>query len=87
MENNWCSANVILDAFARCPRSLVLSAVSIGPSMVAEVGYLYEYPDIEALLLCKGFRAITESEMLQILDIALTEKSFNDEFYSSNHLI
>ena len=55
--------------------------------MVAEVGYLYAYPDIEALLLCKGFRAITESEILQILDIALTENFFNNESHSSNHLI
>ena len=86
-ESNYCSANAFLDAFARHRRSLGLRAVSIGLGMISEVGYLHEHPEIEALLLRKGLHAITESELLQMVDIALTEYSLGDEPYGSSHFM
>ena len=86
-ESNYCAANAFLDAFARYRRSLNLRAVSIGLGMISEVGYLHEHPDIEALLLRKGLHPITESELLQMVDIALTEDSLGDEPYGSSHFM
>lgn len=86
-ESNYCSANAFLDAFARYRRCLDLRAVSIGLGMISEVGYLHEHPEIEALLLRKGLHPITESELLQMVDIALTEDSFGDEPYGSSHFM
>lgn len=86
-ESNYCAANAFMDTFARYRRSLGLPAISIGLGMISEVGYLHEHPDIEALLLRKGLRAITESELLQIMDIALTEKFLSNQSYGSEHFI
>ena len=70
-ESNYCSANAFLDSFARHRAGLGLPATSIGLGMIAEVGYLHEHPDIERLLRRKGIPAITEDELLQIMDLAL----------------
>ncbi|KAI1208447.1 putative polyketide synthase [Annulohypoxylon truncatum] len=72
-ESNYCAANNFLDVFARYRRSLGLQAISLGIGMVSEVGYLHENPHIEDLLLRKGIRPITEDELLQIFDFALSE--------------
>ncbi|KAI1453383.1 putative polyketide synthase [Annulohypoxylon moriforme] len=72
-EGNYCAANNFLDVFARYRRSLGLQAISLGIGMVSEVGYLHENPHIEDLLLRKGIRPITEDELLQIFDFALSE--------------
>ncbi|KAI1206598.1 polyketide synthase [Annulohypoxylon truncatum] len=74
-ESNYCAANSFLDAFARYRSRLGQPAVSIGYGMIAEVGYLHEHPDIEALLKRKGIHSITEDEMLQILDVAIVYQS------------
>ncbi|TGJ85285.1 hypothetical protein E0Z10_g3506 [Xylaria hypoxylon] len=74
-ESNYCAANAFLDAFARHRNRLGRPAVSIGYGMIAEVGYLHEHPDIEALLKRKGIHSITEDEMLQILDLAVAHQS------------
>ncbi|KAI1123980.1 hypothetical protein F5Y10DRAFT_269581 [Nemania abortiva] len=63
-ESNYCSANGFLDAFARWRRSQSKKAVSIGFGMIAEVGYLHENSEIDALLLWKGLQALTEEEFL-----------------------
>ncbi|KAL1971037.1 hypothetical protein VTN77DRAFT_2871 [Rasamsonia byssochlamydoides] len=91
-ESNYCSANAFLDAFARYRNSLGLPAVSVGYGMISEVGYLHEHPDIEALMKRKGIHAINEDELLQIMDLALTNqhpstwKSHYDHLVSS-HLL
>ena len=72
-EANYCAANYFLDVFARYRRSLGLPATAIGLGMISEVGYLHENPEIEALLLRKGIQAINEDELLQIIDIALSD--------------
>jgi hypothetical protein len=72
-EANYCAANYFLDVFARYRRSLGLPANAIGLGMISEVGYLHENPGIEALLLRKGIQAIGEDELLQIIDIALSD--------------
>ncbi|KAI1455535.1 ketoacyl-synt-domain-containing protein [Annulohypoxylon moriforme] len=74
-ESNYCSANYFLDVFARYRRGLGLPATSVGLGMISEVGYLHENPEIEALLLRKGIQAINEDEMLQIIDIALSQQT------------
>ncbi|KAF4637479.1 hypothetical protein G7Y89_g579 [Cudoniella acicularis] len=74
-ESNYCSVNYFLDVFARYRRSRGLPATSIGLGMISEVGYLHENPEIEALLLRKGIQAINEDELIQIIDIALTNTS------------
>ena len=60
-----------LDSFARHRTGLGLPATSVGLGMIAEVGYLHEHPDIKRLLRRKGIPAITEDELLQIVDLAL----------------
>ena len=70
-ESNYCSGNAFLDSFARHRAGLGLPATSIGLGMIAEVGYLHEHPAIERLLKRKGISAITEDELLQIVDLAL----------------
>ncbi|GAB1190958.1 hypothetical protein APSETT444_000126 [Aspergillus pseudonomiae] len=72
-ESNYCAANNFLDTFARYRRGLGLKAVSLGLGMVSEVGYLHEHPEIEALLLRKGIRPLTEDELVQIFDFGLTQ--------------
>lgn len=74
-ESNYCAANSFLDAFARYRNRLGRPAISIGYGMIAEVGYLHEHPDIEALLKRKGIYSITEDELLQILDLAIAHQS------------
>ena len=71
-ESNYCSGNAFLDSFARHRAGLGLPATSIGLGMIAEVGYLHEHPSIERLLQRKGISAITEDELVQIVDLALT---------------
>ncbi|KAK8062318.1 hypothetical protein PG997_014415 [Apiospora hydei] len=74
-ESNYCAANAFLDAFARYRNRLGRPAVAIGYGMIAEVGYLHEHPDIEALLKRKGIHSITEDELLQVLDLAIASQS------------
>ncbi|OTA96139.1 hypothetical protein M434DRAFT_28226 [Hypoxylon sp. CO27-5] len=74
-ESNYCAANSFLDAFARYRNRLGRPAISIGYGMIAEVGYLHEHPDIEALLKRKGICSLTEDELLQILDLAIVRQS------------
>ncbi|KAJ5521415.1 hypothetical protein N7527_005530 [Penicillium freii] len=74
IEGNYCAANYFLDIFARFLRSKGLPGISIGLGMISEVGYLYENPEIEALLLRKGIQAINEDELLQIIDTTLCNK-------------
>ena len=73
-ESNYCSGNAFLDSFARYRNSLGLPAISVGLGMISEVGYLHEHPDIEQLMKCKGIHAINEDELLQIMDLALTNQ-------------
>ncbi|PWY76505.1 polyketide synthase [Aspergillus sclerotioniger CBS 115572] len=75
-ESNYCSGNYFLDTFARYRREQGLPAQAIGLGMITGVGYLHDNPDIQALLVRKGIQAITEDELLQMLDITL----------SNNHL-
>ncbi|BCS03320.1 type I polyketide synthase [Aspergillus luchuensis] len=72
-ESNYCAGNHFLDMFARYRRALGKPAVALGLGMISEVGYLHENPEIEALLLRKGIQAINEDEMIQVIDIALSE--------------
>ncbi|KAL9091247.1 MAG: hypothetical protein Q9159_001542 [Coniocarpon cinnabarinum] len=71
-ESNYCAGNFFLDTFARFRHAQGLPARSIGLGMISEVGYLHENPEIEAILLRKGIQAISEGEMLQIVDLALS---------------
>ncbi|KAK3936136.1 hypothetical protein QBC46DRAFT_296752 [Diplogelasinospora grovesii] len=71
-ECNYCAGNYFLDIFARFLRSKGLPGVSIGLGMISEVGYLHDNPEIEALLLRKGIQPIDADELVQILDLALS---------------
>ena len=71
-EGNYCAANHFLDVFARYRRMQGRTAISIGLGAIAEIGYLHEHSHIEELLLRKGFRFLTESDVLQIFDLALS---------------
>ncbi|THC93098.1 hypothetical protein EYZ11_007410 [Aspergillus tanneri] len=89
-ESNYCAANCFLDSFARYRRSLGLPATSIALGMVSEIGYLHENPDVERLLLHKGIQPISEVELLQIVDIALSHvgSAFDCcDPYMSSHII
>ena len=86
-ESNYCAANAFQDAFARYRRGLGLKATSIGIGMVSEVGYLHEHPEIEALLLRKGLRPLTEEELLRIIDIALTSPNKTDLHCGEAHFL
>ncbi|ERF76568.1 hypothetical protein EPUS_05841 [Endocarpon pusillum Z07020] len=74
-ESNYFAANAFQDAFARYRRSLGLKATALGIGMVSEVGYLHEHPEIEALLLRKGLRPLTEQELLRIIDMTLANQN------------
>ena len=43
--------------------------------MIAEVGYLHENPEIEALLMRKGIQRLSEDEFLQVVDLALASEA------------
>ncbi|KAF3923302.1 hypothetical protein ABW21_db0202636 [Orbilia brochopaga] len=72
-EGNYCAGNHFLDNFARYRRSLGLPATTVGLGLISEVGAIHENPDAEALLLRKGFSQLTESEVLTIIDISLSQ--------------
>lgn len=72
-ETNYCASNGFLDAFAHWRRSQGKTAISVGLGMIAEVGYLHENPEIEAILLRRGIQAMSEPEFLHILDLALSD--------------
>ena len=72
-QANYCAANYALDMFTRHRRSMGLPATAVGFGMISEVGYLHENPDIEAILSRSGITALDEDELLQILDIALSQ--------------
>ena len=90
-ESNYCAANYFLDIFARYRRNLGLLAVSVGLGVVSEVGYLYENPEIEKLVMRRGVHAINEDELLQIIDAALsTPCGFSNASYdrlSESHIL
>ena len=87
-QANYCAANHSLDLFARYRNALGLPATAVGFGMISEVGYLHENPDVEAVLSRSGITALDEDEMLQILDIALSQKP-NDNFdwCSQSHIL
>jgi hypothetical protein len=61
-----------LDHFAGYRRAQGLSAISVGLGQISEVGYLHEHPEIEQMLARRGIAPITEEDLLQIIDIALS---------------
>ncbi|KAJ5636925.1 reducing type I polyketide synthase 10 [Penicillium longicatenatum] len=73
-ESNYCAGNFFLDMFARHRHAQGLPAQAIGLGMISEVGYLHDSSEIEALLVCKGIQAINEDELLQIVDVSLSNK-------------
>ena len=75
-ESNYCAANAFLDAFARYCKARGLKAISLGLGMISEVGWIYENPEIEALLLQKGIQPITQEELIQIVDLALSSDEY-----------
>ncbi|KAF5867859.1 putative polyketide synthase protein [Botrytis fragariae] len=70
-ESNYCAANAFLDSFTRRCRANGKPATSIGLGNIAEVGYLHENPEIEALLNRRGIQPLTQKEFLHIVDFAL----------------
>ncbi|CAJ2513205.1 Uu.00g013240.m01.CDS01 [Anthostomella pinea] len=94
-ESNYCAANSFLDGFARWRSLQGKPTISVGLGMISEVGYLHENPDIEALLLRKGIQPLTESEFLQIIDLALSETTAKQSMelsryiddYGSSHIL
>ena len=86
-ESNYCAANAFQDSFARWRRSKGLPAIAVGLGMISEVGYIHEHPEIEAILLRRGLHAITESELLQIIDIALTNQTVDESAYGNKHFV
>ncbi|KAL1863753.1 putative secondary metabolism biosynthetic enzyme [Paecilomyces lecythidis] len=73
-ESNYCAANAFLDAFARYRNKLGLPAISVGYGMISEFGYLHEHPEIEAFMKRRGIHSINEDEVLQIMDLAITNQ-------------
>ena len=86
-KSNYCAGNAFLDAFARYRNSLGLPGVSVGLGMISEVGYLHEHPDIEKVMKRKGIHAITEDELLRIVDLALTNQHPSTWEPHYNHLV
>lgn len=72
---NYCAGNAFMDAFAGYRRSQGLPAVSIGLGMLSEVGYIHERPELERLMLRRGWQPINEAECLQHFDMALTREN------------
>ncbi|KUJ17704.1 polyketide synthase [Mollisia scopiformis] len=71
-ESNYCAGNSFLDAFAYYRRAKNLPALALGLGAIKQVGFLHEHSDIEAMLARRGVAAISEEDMLQLIDIALT---------------
>ena len=87
-QANYCAANHALDMFARYRRSIGVPATAVGFGMIKEVGYLHENPDVEAVLSRSGITALDEEELLQILDIALSQPPDNSlDSFSQSHIL
>jgi acyl carrier protein len=70
-ESNYCAGNSFLDSFAAYRRSKGLRAMALGLGAIKQVGFLHEHSDIEQMLARRGVAAISEEDMLQLIDIAL----------------
>ena len=84
-EANYCAANSFLNNFARFRRSLGLPAIAVGLGMITGLGYVHDNPDIEKLLLRRGLQAITENDLLQIIDISLASCALERDFHWDSH--
>ncbi|KAK2616630.1 hypothetical protein QQS21_000453 [Conoideocrella luteorostrata] len=70
-EPSYCAANAYMDSFARFRRSQGLKATSIALGVITEVGYLHENPQMEDVYRRRGLQSSNESEMLQLIDLAI----------------
>ncbi|KAL3419084.1 Polyketide synthase-nonribosomal peptide synthetase 3 [Phlyctema vagabunda] len=90
-EANYCAANAFLNNFARYRRSLGLPAIAVGLGMISGLGYVHDNPDIQKLLQRRGLQAITEEDLLQIIDISLascgSEKYLLCDSLGSSHIL
>ncbi|KAI0539466.1 putative polyketide synthase [Xylaria digitata] len=59
--------------------------VSLG--MISDVGYLYENPGIEALLLRKGIQLLNEAEFLRIIDLAVFSATAKLQSQGDAHIL
>lgn len=71
--SNYCAANAFLDNFARFRLSQGLPAVSLALGVIDDIGYLYEHRDIANIMLSKGVLPLEEGEMLQLIDMSLSQ--------------
>ncbi|KAJ5104223.1 Acyl transferase/acyl hydrolase/lysophospholipase [Penicillium argentinense] len=85
-QTNYAGANTFMDAFSQYRLSLGLPACAIQIGAVEEVGFLAEHDDIKQKLKAAGAlpAAISESELLQALDIAMQSTSSQSSSTTNN---
>ena len=86
-ESNYSAANGFLDSFAQWRSRQGKPTYSVGLGMISEVGYLHEHPEIEALVMRRGVRPLTEDEMIQCIDLALTSDFHIPSDCNESHLL
>ena len=73
-QTSYASANTFLDAFAQYRRNLGLPACAIGIGPVRDVGVVSRNVGLMRKMESTGYKALTEQEVLDALQIAMTAK-------------
>ena len=71
-QSNYCTANHFLDLLASQARSQRIPAVSLSLGMISGAGYLHEHPEERELIARSGISVLSEDDMLQIVELAIS---------------
>lgn len=73
-QGNYCAANSFLDQFSMYRRRQNLPASAIGFGVIGEIGFVHENQELEDIFRRRGFKPLSEEDVLIAVDMALQEQ-------------
>lgn len=71
-QANYASANTFLDAIVQYRQSLGLAASAVDIGAVEDIGYITQSPGLMNKMKSKGFKGVTEQELLDAMALAMS---------------